>query len=192
MTTGLLDDAVVAFTDAWDTSADPHLHVTGPHRTGRTQGLIRLLLSWQQHGGVVLCPDPHTTDASGLHQAFLIVADAINILHARARNREDEPDATFPPVLVILDDYDRILRLAEDATQLEQLRRNVRHLIHEGARDGVHLALATSTPHPVIEDEIARELSTVVLGDTASPGDHLCAGMGTFTDRTTRVQRIRF
>ncbi len=36
MTTGLLDDAVVAFTDAWDSVEDPHLHVTGPHRTGRT------------------------------------------------------------------------------------------------------------------------------------------------------------
>lgn len=79
----------------------------------------------------MLWPDPHTPDASGLYQAFLIVADAIAILHARARNREDEPDATFPPVLVILDDYDRILRLAEDAAQLEQLRRSVRQLIHD-------------------------------------------------------------
>lgn len=188
MSTGL----IVAFTDAWDSAADPHLHVTGPHRTGRTDGLIRLLRSWQQHGGVVLYPDPHTSDASGLYQAFLIVADAITILHARARNREDEPDATFPPVLVILDDYDRILRLAEDAEQLEQLRRGVRQLIHDGACNGIHLALVTSTPHPVLEDEIARELSTVTLGDTSTPGDHLGAGEGTYTDHTTRVQRIRF
>ncbi len=140
----------------------------------------------------MLWPDPHTPDASGLYQAFLIVADAIAILHARARNREDEPDATFPPVLVILDDYDRILRLAEDAAQLEQLRRSVRQLIHDGARDGIHLALATSAPHPVLEDEIARKLSTVTLGDTTAPGGPPLRRRGTYTDHTTRIQRIRF